>query len=119
MRRILLFLLMLVLTLAGHGLRAQERTISGTVAGADGTSIPGVTVMVKGGKVGTSTDADGKYSLAVPAKATTLIYSYVGYENKVVPIGNQSTINVDPDSSAPRAWKKWWWWATAPSCAAT
>ena len=80
--------------LVAHDLQAQDRTVTGAVVGSDGVSIPGVTVIVKGGKQGTSTDADGKYSLSVPTTATRLIYSFVGYDNKEVVIGTQSTINV-------------------------
>ncbi|MCC3152695.1 TonB-dependent receptor [Hymenobacter sp. BT770] len=84
----------MVLAFVAHDLQAQSRTVSGAVVGSDGASIPGVTVIVKGGNQGTSTDSDGKYSLSVPEGATTLVYSFVGYDNKEVAIGNQSTINV-------------------------
>ncbi len=94
MRRILLLLFSLVLVLAAHELRAQSRAVSGTVAGSDGAAIPGVTVLVKGTSQGVSTDADGKYSLSVPATATALVFSFVGYDNKEVAIGNQPVINV-------------------------
>ncbi|MCI1189068.1 TonB-dependent receptor [Hymenobacter sp. DH14] len=61
---------------------------------ADGGSIPGATVIVKGGNQGTSTDANGQYSLAVPATSTTLVFSFVGYDKKEVTVGEQSVINV-------------------------
>ena len=93
MRKSLLLLFTLVFALLAPNLRAQTRTVAGAVVGSDGASIPGVTVLVKGGKEGTSTDVDGKYSLAVPANATTLVFSYVGYDSREVPIGGASTIN--------------------------
>ncbi|WP_310393618.1 TonB-dependent receptor [Hymenobacter sp.] len=77
-----------------HDLRAQDRTVTGTVLGSDGVAIPGVTVIVKGGKQGTSTDSEGKYSLSVPATATTLVYSFVGYDSKEAAIGSESNINI-------------------------
>ncbi|GAB3312660.1 SusC/RagA family TonB-linked outer membrane protein [Hymenobacter humi] len=79
---------------AAHDLQAQSRTVSGAVAGSDGASIPGATVIVKGGSQGTSTDADGKYTLSVPETAKALVFSFVGYDSKEVAIGDQSTINV-------------------------
>jgi TonB-linked SusC/RagA family outer membrane protein len=94
MRKLLLWLLFLVSALAAQDLRAQSKTIAGKVIGSDGTSLPGVTVLVKGGSQGTATGADGNYSLAVPASATTLVYSFVGFTSKEVAIGTQSTINV-------------------------
>ena len=84
----------MVLGLAAHNLKAQNRTVTGTVAGSDGASIPGVTVLVKGTKIGTSTDADGKFSLAAPATATALVFSYVGYSTKEVAIGDRTSFNV-------------------------
>ncbi|WP_225986754.1 TonB-dependent receptor [Rufibacter sp. LB8] len=75
---------------------AQTRTVTGTVVGAQGEALPGVTVMVKGTSNGSSTDVNGAYSLALtPAQETgTLVFSYVGYVSQEVPIGARSTINV-------------------------
>ena len=94
MRKLLLLFFSLVFVLAATDLKAQNRAISGTVAGADGVGIPGVTVLVKGTSQGTSTNADGKYDLSVPTSATALIFSYVGYDTKQKTIGNQATINI-------------------------
>ena len=93
MKRLLLLFFSLVLVLLAPELRAQTRPVSGTVTGADGQEIPGVTVLVKGTSLGTSTNVQGQYELAVPASATTLIFSYVGYESKQVAIGTQSVVN--------------------------
>ena len=54
--------------------------VSGTVKDANGDPISGVSVVVKGSKRGTTTDFDGKYSLAV-VKGDTLVFSSVGYES--------------------------------------
>jgi len=100
MRKILLLCLLTILVLAGHELRAQARAISGKVSGADGVGLPGVTVVVRGTSLGASTNAEGIYSLEVPASATALIYSSIGYESKTVTVGNESTINVTLAASA-------------------
>ncbi|WP_375417028.1 SusC/RagA family TonB-linked outer membrane protein [uncultured Hymenobacter sp.] len=96
MNRILQLLFFLFFALVAHDLRAQGRTVSGTVVGSDGGALPGVTVLVKGENrnVGTSTDAEGKYTLSVPDEAKTLIFSYVGYANQEAAIGSGSAVNV-------------------------
>ncbi|MGI4833441.1 MAG: YfbK domain-containing protein [Janthinobacterium lividum] len=59
--------------------RAATRTISGRVTDARGQGLPGVTVLLKGTALGTSTTATGNYQLAgVPARGR-LLFSYVGY----------------------------------------
>ncbi|WP_088844504.1 SusC/RagA family TonB-linked outer membrane protein [Hymenobacter gelipurpurascens] len=100
MRKTLLLFPFTVLAMAGQDVQAQTRTVSGQVVAADGAALPGVTVIVKGGSQGTSTDTDGKYSLSVPADAKTLVYSFIGYTSKEVAIGTQSSINVSLASNA-------------------
>ncbi|WP_423130278.1 SusC/RagA family TonB-linked outer membrane protein [Gaoshiqia sp. Z1-71] len=66
---------------------AQTREISGTVTSADdGSSIPGVSVSVKGTTLGTITDLDGRYILKVPQDASTLVFSFVGMQTQEVAI---------------------------------
>ena len=79
--------------------RTQERTITGRVTGTDGTGLPGVTVLVKGGSRGTTTDVEGNYSLAVPATAERLVFSFVGYVSQERPIDGNSTVSVTLTSS--------------------
>ena len=65
--------------------RAVRRPIEGTVTDADtGEPLPGVNVLVQGTQVGTATNADGRYSLDVPASAETLVFSFVGYQTREV-----------------------------------
>lgn len=74
---------------------ARDSVISGTVTSAEeGDPLVGVTVKVKGTNVGTSTNATGAYSLAVPATAQTLVFNFLGYKDKEVAINNRTTINV-------------------------
>ncbi|WP_215224043.1 TonB-dependent receptor [Echinicola shivajiensis] len=72
-----------------------EKTIKGTVTDAnDGLPLPGVTIMVKGTHVGAVTDLDGKYTIDVPENSEVLIFSYIGYLNKEVELGDRSIIDV-------------------------
>jgi TonB-linked SusC/RagA family outer membrane protein len=73
---------------------AQNKTVKGTVLGTDNTSLPGVSVVVKGTLLGTVTNMDGEFSLSIPTDANTLVFSFVGMKQKEVEIGNQTTINV-------------------------
>ncbi len=78
-----------------------QKTITGTVTDAkDGSSIPGVNVVVKGTTTGTITDINGAYSLKLPANAQSLAFSFLGYESKEVAIGNQTIVNVSLTVSA-------------------
>ena len=73
----------------------QQETITGTVTDAQsGASMPGVNVVVKGTMTGTATNNKGKYSLNVPSAQDTLVFSYIGYNSRVIPINGRSVINV-------------------------
>jgi hypothetical protein len=63
----------LALVFAGFGLALAQRTVTGTVTG-DGDALIGASVAVKGAGGGARTDIDGKYSVQVPAGATTLVF---------------------------------------------
>nr|WKN38298.1 SusC/RagA family TonB-linked outer membrane protein [Tunicatimonas sp. TK19036] len=74
---------------------AQDRTVSGTVTSEeDGSTLPGVNVIVKGTTIGTVTDIDGNYRLSVPSDAETLSFTFIGLAEKEVAIGSQSVIDV-------------------------
>jgi len=70
---------------------AQDKVVSGRVTDSSGRGIAGVSVSVKGlAARGTTTSVNGDYSLSVPANATTLVFSSVGYGTQELPIGNSS-----------------------------
>lgn len=74
---------------------AQERTISGTVTSAeDGSTMPGVNVVLKGTTNGTITDVDGNYKLSVPSEGGILSFSFVGLTSEEVEIGTRSVIDL-------------------------
>jgi len=72
---------------------AQTSMIRGTVIDEKGESMVGVNVVIKGTTTGTITDVDGKYQLQAEAKST-LDFSFIGYKNQSVLVGNQKVINV-------------------------
>ncbi|MCZ8353500.1 MAG: TonB-dependent receptor [Cyclobacteriaceae bacterium] len=92
MRRILLFIAVFTFS---FGLYAQERVVSGKVTSADdGSTLPGVNVVLKGTTTGTVTDTDGNYKLSVPESGGTLVFSFVGLTTIEVGIGSRSVVDV-------------------------
>ncbi|RZK51739.1 MAG: hypothetical protein EOO59_14600, partial [Hymenobacter sp.] len=72
----------------------QNVPVSGRVTDAKGEPLPGVTVLVKGTTIGTSTAADGSFSLSVPENST-LVFSSVGFKNQEIPVtGATSSLTV-------------------------
>lgn len=87
--------LFLLLFIAGSAI-AQDRTITGTVmAQEDGLPLPGVSVKIKGATGGTTTGADGKYTIRISGRATALEFSFIGYISQTKAIGAGTTINVN------------------------
>ncbi|WBA40207.1 SusC/RagA family TonB-linked outer membrane protein [Hymenobacter canadensis] len=72
---------------------AQTRAVTGRITGADGTGLPGVTVLERGTSNGTSTANDGTFSLNVQPGAT-LVVSSIGFTSQTLAVGNQSTLAV-------------------------
>jgi TonB-linked SusC/RagA family outer membrane protein len=72
----------------------QNVPVSGRVTDPKGEPLPGVTVLVKGTTLGTSTGTDGSFSLSVPENST-LVFSSVGFKTQEIPVtGATSTIAV-------------------------
>jgi TonB-linked SusC/RagA family outer membrane protein len=86
---VFLFMLMTVLQL-----NAQNRTITGKVTDADGKAVAGASVLVKGTKLGTSANDEGKFSISVNPTAKILIFSGVGLLTQEVKIGTESSISI-------------------------
>ena len=68
-------------------------TVSGIVTDSQGQVLPGVNVYEKQTKKGVVTDANGRYSITVQDNAT-LMFSYVGFTTKEVPVGNKTVLNI-------------------------
>ncbi|GIZ09490.1 SusC/RagA family TonB-linked outer membrane protein [Flavobacterium sp. UMI-01] len=71
---------------------SNAQSISGTVM-ADGQPLPGATVLIKGTTQATSSDMDGKFLINATAQ-NVLVFSYIGYASKEIPVGNKKQINV-------------------------
>ena len=74
--------------------KAQDRTIHGSVYDERNNPLSGATVTVKGTSIGTAADSIGSFTLTVPTSAKSLLISSVGYTDKEVSIGNKSSISI-------------------------
>ncbi|MFZ4707908.1 MAG: carboxypeptidase-like regulatory domain-containing protein [Bacteroidales bacterium] len=94
---LLSLLLAFVLIISANMSNAQNIPtvkVSGTVSDAiTNDLIPGVSIIIKGTQTGSMTDIDGKYSVNVP-QGSTLVFSFIGYENFEVLVGTQTSIDV-------------------------
>ena len=74
---------------------AQERMVSGKVTSPeDGSTLPGVNVVLKGTTNGTVTDSEGNYKLSVPSSEGTLLFSFIGMQTQEIAIGDRSVVDV-------------------------
>ncbi len=73
----------------------QQVSVSGQVLDADGVSLPGVSISIKGTTIGTITDMEGQYTIEIEdPSAAVLVFSFVGFQIQEVPVGNLNEINV-------------------------
>jgi TonB-linked SusC/RagA family outer membrane protein len=77
----------------------QDKVVKGSVTGPDNKPLAGVSVLATGTSAGTTTDANGNFSLLVPDRAKTLEFTLVGYLDELMPI-NKPVINVTMRLSA-------------------
>ena len=73
--------------------QTSKVTVKGVVKDAAGAPLLGVTVIVKGTSVGTSTSIDGEYQIQCAADAE-LDFSFIGYETQTLPVANRTLLNV-------------------------
>lgn len=83
-----------VLLITVQLLAQDARTISGKITDDGGKGLPAASVSVKGTRLGTTTDASGNFTLTVPANATTLVVSSIGYAETEISISGKTTVSV-------------------------
>ncbi|MFO7673703.1 MAG: carboxypeptidase-like regulatory domain-containing protein, partial [Lutibacter sp.] len=84
-----------VMLISTYNLSAQQaKVISGIVTSVkEGTPLPGVNVLIKGTATGVVTGFDGQFSINASSN-NVLVFTYVGFQNKEITVGNQTQINV-------------------------
>lgn len=86
--------LTMALLLCGTVLFAQQHSVKGTVTDQNGNPVIGMTVLERGTGNGTTTGADGEYSMAVSGTDAILEFNSLGYETVVEPVGGRAVIDV-------------------------
>lgn len=71
-----------------------QSQVKGRVVDDQGKPLPGVSILVKGTSTSTTTLGTGNFSIAVPTSNSVLVFSYIGFTSREVPVRNQSEINV-------------------------
>ncbi|WP_316830451.1 SusC/RagA family TonB-linked outer membrane protein [Pedobacter aquatilis] len=90
-----------VMMLVAFSAMAQQRTITGTVTESEtGKTIPGASVSFPGTKIVTQTNTNGSFSVQVPANATTVTFTYIGFVTKTVSLNGRTNISVALASDA-------------------
>ena len=88
-----LYLLGLWVLLVSPALAQTGRTVQGSVTDAAGTALAGISVRVKNTQTGTTTNADGRFSVRVPSDNAVLVFSGVGFAATEQPVGNATEVN--------------------------
>jgi len=91
MKRSIFVLLMLFL---GQVFIFAQVSVTGTILDVAGQGIPGVNVVVQGTTTGSVTNLDGVYNVVVPNESAVLVFSYVGFLQQEIEVGNQTEINL-------------------------
>ncbi|MCZ8216228.1 MAG: carboxypeptidase-like regulatory domain-containing protein, partial [Cyclobacteriaceae bacterium] len=80
------YCLLFLITIALAHVASAQKLVLGKVSESNGTALPGANVYIKGTSLGTSTDAEGKFALQVPAEYNNavIIISLIGYKTQEV-----------------------------------
>ena len=78
---------------------AQDRRLTGKVTSVDGP-VPGANIVLKGTQTGTSSDANGDYSLNIRGNNPVLVISAIGFKTQEVNVGNRSALNITIEDDA-------------------
>ena len=93
--RKLVVLVTYVLLMVTQSYAQTNRTVTGKVTDDSGNPLVGVTVSAAGTANNAITDAKGMYSIQLPAKAASLKFSYVGFGDVELAIGNRKSVDVN------------------------
>src|SRR5688572_21281439 len=73
---------------------AQTRTVSGTVTDEQGSPVPNASIVIKGTSTGTTSKADGTFTLSLPSGPVVLVFSSVGMATQELSVGSSATYAV-------------------------
>ena len=81
--------------------KPADRVIAGQVTDADGTTLQGVSIALKGSSAGTVTDLQGRYRISVPDNGV-LVFTFVGFETREIAVNSQELVRVRMERSAAK-----------------
>ena len=81
-------------SLESAGFVQQGIVVTGSITDDTGAPLPGVNITVKGTQIGVISDNNGNYTITVPNKDAVLVFSYIGFVQQELTVGNQSRMNV-------------------------
>ncbi len=93
------FVLCMLLSFCMAIASAQQRTITGTVKDDNGNPVARVSFLVKGTTNGGITDDNGNFSITVPDANAVLVFTSVGFQEKEVAVGQNTTLSVTLNTS--------------------
>ena len=105
MKKICLLFTVMAMFFTALSASAQNVVVTGTIVDhSNGETIAGASVMVKDTRIGTSADADGKYSISVPAGSkdnAVVVFSFMGYKTQEVALNGKTVLNckLQPDAT--------------------
>lgn len=88
-----IYKLVVLLLLCQTYVFAQNISVTGKVTDSDNLPLPAVSIKVSGTNQGTSTDANGNFSISVPSNAT-LVFSYIGFTTQTVNVQGRTSLNI-------------------------
>ncbi|MDO8992945.1 MAG: carboxypeptidase-like regulatory domain-containing protein, partial [Daejeonella sp.] len=75
-------------------LEEKDIVVKGQITDAQGETLPGVSIKLKGTAIGATTDLDGRFTINVPDNNSVLVFTYIGYQTQELTVGNRTTLNV-------------------------
>jgi len=89
------FLFFLLILRPGAGFAQNDKVLTGRIVDETGVGIIGANVIIKGTTTGANTDMAGKFTLNLPANDAVLVVTYVGYEDREVPVSFSTAKNLE------------------------
>src|SRR6266571_1473402 len=87
-------MLMLLLCLLCSGILMAQKKVTGKIIDKKtNTAMTGVSVLEKGTKNGTTTAADGSFSISVSSAKPVLVITMVGYAPQDIPVGDKASVD--------------------------
>src|SRR6516225_3717956 len=87
-----MFLCCLMMVCMQHAF--AQKIVTGKVTDAKGNAVQNASVLIKGNKTGTTTDATGAFKINVPASVNTIVVSYVGFATQEINVADNTNVEV-------------------------